>query len=98
MLTAGDTVRYIPLGTVFTGAGDFPVVISADFTVTVIIDPLFMVVFNMPVGIMLNMGGQIFLSVQVNLFLVFGILKPQFVKTVTFVGPGFKRGAGFLGG
>ncbi|KMW73454.1 hypothetical protein TI10_10405 [Photorhabdus luminescens subsp. luminescens] len=91
-------MRHIAIGTVFTGTGDFPVVISMDFTVPVTIDPLFMVVFNMPVSIMLNMGGQIFLPVQVNLFLIFCILKAQLIKTLTFVSPGLKRGSGLFSG
>ncbi|PHM47989.1 hypothetical protein Xekk_04483 [Xenorhabdus sp. KK7.4] len=96
MLAAGNPVRHIPFGGNFLRTRDLMMVIGADIVVTVVIDAALLVMFDMPVSIVFNMRCQVFLTVEIDFFTVFRILKTQFVKAFAFMGLGFKRGAGFL--
>ncbi|OKO94677.1 hypothetical protein Xedl_03962 [Xenorhabdus eapokensis] len=86
----------IPFGGDFARTGDLMMVIGADIVVTVVIDALFLVMLDMPVGIVFDMCSQVFLPVEIDFFAVFRILKTQFVKAFTLVGFGLKGSAGFL--
>ncbi|MDC9595111.1 hypothetical protein PSI17_16325 [Xenorhabdus sp. IM139775] len=90
-------MRHIPFGGDFARTGNLMMIIGADIVVTVVVNALLLVMFDMPVRIVFNMGGKIFLAVDIDLFTAFGIFKPQFVKALALVRLGFEGGAGFLG-
>ncbi|OTA13931.1 hypothetical protein Xbed_03789 [Xenorhabdus beddingii] len=95
MLAAGYPVGDVAVGGDFARTRHLMMVIGADIVVTVVVDAALLVVLDMPVGIVFDMRGKVFLAVDINFLAAFRILKTQLIEAFALVGLGFKRGAGF---
>ncbi|PHM65194.1 hypothetical protein Xkoz_03857 [Xenorhabdus kozodoii] len=96
MLAAGNPVGDITLRGDFARTGHLMVVIGADIVVTVVVDAAFLVVLDMPVGIVFDMRGQVFLAVEIDFLAALRILKAQLIKALALVGFSLESCAGFF--
>ncbi|MNO85164.1 hypothetical protein D3C76_765290 [compost metagenome] len=72
-------------------------VIGLDAGHPLIVDIGVLVVLDVPGGIIFNKHVQVFLTVDVNLFLLRLVFETQLVETFTLVGLGTQHGAGLVG-
>ncbi|MNS59002.1 hypothetical protein D3C72_919450 [compost metagenome] len=69
----------------------------SDASNPLIVDVPMLVMFDMPGGIVLYQQVQVFLTVDINLFLASLVFKAQLIEPLTLVGFGAQHGAGLVG-